>query len=367
MKSNYLLFAALLALVQIQAEAQTLVSGQILPGKEYPLELHAYDIAQNAYIKDRDLKLTAEGEFSFQLSQSPNMYQLLLGGKGLTFINDGDSKIDIRINLESDNPFQINGSIASQYLLEYNTLVGRLQGELLYPLEAPMKRALEQNDGELMASVEAQYRTNLKVFVDSLTQKIMSMGSSLAVYAIVIDLDFTKYLEPIEQLFYQKLAAERPELPFTRRLRELIDEARLLKPGNSIQDLQLETLAGDLQSISNFNTEKKIVLLDFWASWCLPCRKENREFVKVLKTMDNNDFVIWSVSTDAKEEAWKRAIERDGIYWPQSRTTDELVINQYQAVTLPKNYLIDTNGIIRAIDIKSADLIAELNKIRANE
>lgn len=367
MKSTKLLFTALLAFIMIKADAQTRVNGQILPGKKYPLELHAYDVAKNAYIKDRDLQLTKEGKFSFKLPQSPNMYKILLDGKGLTFINDGDSHIDIRINLKSDNPFQFQGSLASQQLLEYNKLVGRLQVELLYPLEGPMKKAMKQNDQELMASVESQYKTNLKLFVDSLAQKINSMGSSLAVYAIVIDLDFTKYLEPIEHVFYKKFAEERPELPFTKKLKELIEEAKQLKPGSIVYDLQLETLTDDIQSISKFNGENKIVLLDFWASWCLPCRKENREFVKILKKIDPNEFIIWSVSTDENVEAWKKAIEKDGIYWPQSRTTDEVIINKYQAVTLPKNYLIDTKGIIRAIDVKSDNLIEELNKIQANE
>ena len=78
---------------------------------------------------------------------------------------------------------------------------------------------------------------------------------------------------------------------------------------------------------------------------------------------DPSKFIIWSVSTDKDKEAWKKAMKKDDMPWFQSRTTDPKIIELYQAITLPTNFLIDQNGIIKAKNIKAVDLKKELNKI----
>ena len=355
MKSTFWIAIIILGLSTAMV-AQTIVTGSIVPGKSYPLELHTYDLQKNTFNKTRDIQLSNEGVFTFEIPADPNLYRLWMPGKGgLDFINDHDTQIEISINMKSSSPFSFQGSPASQQLLEYQNLVGKLQAELLNPLEPLMEKALKDDDKEAIEALEQQHQENLKVFVGQLGAKIDSMGTSLAVYAISIGLDFNKYLEPIES-WYRKFEKQKPNSPFTKRFGQLVADAKAVQVGAMAPSLVLQTINESNVSIADLTGSGKVVLVDFWASWCLPCRKENREFKDIIAQYDSGEFIIWSVSIDASQKAWEKAMRKDDMPWLQSRTTDKSVISTFQAVTLPTNFLIDTDGIIRAKNLKARDL-----------
>ena len=245
-----------------QANSQTKVRGKILPKASYSLDLHVYDLEKDSYIKQRTLTVSDNGKFNFETPNSPNLYKLFMNGKSVTFINDNDKHIDINIDFTSQSPITFNGSLASQQLLEYNNLVRSLQIKLLYPLEPLMKEALKENDKNKISEIEQKHKENLKIFINSLMQKINSMGSSLAVYAIIIDLDFNKYLEGIESL-YQKFVEDKPKSRFTVKLGELINNAKLLRIEKTAPSFTLETVNSGKISLSELNSSGKTVLLDF--------------------------------------------------------------------------------------------------------
>lgn len=104
------------------------------------------------------------------------------------------------------------------------------------------------------------------------------------------------------------------------------------------------------------------LLLDFWASWCAPCRKENPNLVNAYEKYRDKKFEIVGVSLDNSESPWLKAIEKDGLQWPQLIDKDAWegngVVN-YGVRLIPANFLIDQNGIIVAKNIKGE----ELNKL----
>jgi thiol-disulfide isomerase/thioredoxin len=144
-----------------------------------------------------------------------------------------------------------------------------------------------------------------------------------------------------------------------------------LNLGNAAPEIALRNPYGEIISLSSL--KGKVVLIDFWASWCGPCRYENPAVVKAYnlykdkKFKGGNGFTIYSVSLDANSEAWKKAIERDGLSW-QYHVSDLLGWNseaaaKYAISSIPTNYLINEKGLIINRNLRGEDLINALEKI----
>ena len=146
-----------------------------------------------------------------------------------------------------------------------------------------------------------------------------------------------------------------------------------LEIGNQAPDLTFTNPAG--KSISLSSLKGKVVLVDFWASWCGPCRMENPNVVAAYKkykdaTFKNNTkgFTIYSVSLDNNPTNWQAAIQRDQLEWPshvsdlKGWSSDAAQI--YGVRSIPTNFLIDGNGIIVAKELRGPNLEAALESIK---
>jgi thiol-disulfide isomerase/thioredoxin len=101
------------------------------------------------------------------------------------------------------------------------------------------------------------------------------------------------------------------------------------------------------------------VLIDFWASWCGPCRAENPHVKAAYEKFKDKNFEILAVSLDNKKDAWVQAIEKDGLPW--LHVSDLLgwknaVAEQYDVKAIPQNWLIDPNGVIIGQNMRGKDL-----------
>ena len=142
------------------------------------------------------------------------------------------------------------------------------------------------------------------------------------------------------------------------------------KVGDKAPDLVGKTPKGDVMKLSD--TQGNLVLLDFWASWCPPCRRENPHVVKAYnhykdKAFSNGKkFIVFNVSLDKTPDRWKQGIEQDKLNWPYHisdlKGWQSKLAATYGVRSIPTNFLIDENGVIIARDLRGPALEAALEK-----
>jgi peroxiredoxin len=130
-----------------------------------------------------------------------------------------------------------------------------------------------------------------------------------------------------------------------------------VKTGDKAPEIKLPGLEGDSISLSSF--KGKVVLVDFWASWCVPCRKNNPSLVRLYEKFGKNGFEIFGVSIDNFKSDWKKAIQKDKISWIQVYDKKGWYAQStldYGIEAIPSSFLLDKEGKIQGINLDEKEL-----------
>lgn len=161
----------------------------------------------------------------------------------------------------------------------------------------------------------------------------------------------------------EKLSPELASCPYTKDLDIIIKQLENIQIGMVAPDFSLPDTAGVSVSLSSFRG--KYVLIDFWAGWCPPCRKENPNVVKAFNEYKDKGFTVLGVSLDYKREQWLDAIEADQLTWTHVsdlKYWDSEVPALYGVRGIPANVLLNPDGIIIARNITGEELHTTLSK-----
>jgi peroxiredoxin len=199
--------------------------------------------------------------------------------------------------------------------------------------------------------------TNIETFIKEQPASIVS--------AFVLYRYFSPGLSADEVVKYTNLLDKSLEhTQYVKLLRELPNALRSTAIGQQAPDFELPGPDGKLVKLSDHFG--KYLLVDFWAAWCGPCRRENPNIVRVFNKYKDKGFSVFGVSLDSKKEAWIQAIQKDGLNWPQ--VSDLLFWESgpaklYGIRGIPGNVLLDRSGKIIARNLRGEELekkIAEL-------
>jgi thiol-disulfide isomerase/thioredoxin len=217
------------------------------------------------------------------------------------------------------------------------------------------------------------------ILINDLTSQFESLRSKLLKYeeSFVVE-NNDSYLSSLilqRMLMNQEIELEKIESYFERftdiikNTKSSIESKKRIDELNKAKENQptIGSLAPDFSgpspdgtSISLSDVKSKVILLDFWASWCAPCRVENPSLVNLKKKYSNKDFEIVGVSLDRDRESWINAIENDKIknwvHVSNLKFWGEPIAKLYKVIKMPTTFVLDENKNIIGIDVKGDDL-----------
>lgn len=170
----------------------------------------------------------------------------------------------------------------------------------------------------------------------------------------------------IYQKTLQNLQSRYPENYFVNDLKKRVNSHALLAVNSKMPEIALPNPEGDTLKLSDYRGN--VVLVDFWASWCGPCRQANPHLVKLYKNYKDQGFEIFGVSLDRNREAWLSGIESDNLTWPQVsdlKYWNSSVVKDFGISGIPFTVLVDKDGNILAKGLRGQELENRLDRIFA--
>ena len=353
------------------------VSGTLKNSPSKVVYIEETIIATGQTILKDSARINADGKFLISVDvPGEGVYNLRLANEPafVTVINDAD-----RINIEADfkkqyDFYSVSGSAASQGIKDYLAKINELQREKFnYFTQADSIRK-NKGDSLLAGSLEQKQRDiaqQMKIFTDQTVQKSNKAPLSLFVLATYQGMannpGFRMNAFTAEELVgsLNEMIKKFPGNDDIVNIKNSV-EAQIKKSlsGKPAPEISLPDTEGKEVKLSSFRG--KYVLVDFWASWCGPCRRENPTVVEAYNRFRDKNFTVLGVSLDKQKEPWLKAIVDDQLNWTHIsdlKYWQSEVVPLYGIQGIPFNVLVDPDGKIVAENLRGAALEQKLGEI----
>jgi thiol-disulfide isomerase/thioredoxin len=328
------------------------------------------------------VKLTEDGKFSFKREVSiPTFFLLKINNSNFfTTLMEPGEKLRIETSYDSLNvPASVSGSKGTEKMIEYNKALKNTVLKLMSLNEIYKQNTDSPDLPKVIQSLDSiaqkyleEINTYTKRYIDD---NINSLISLVALYQQVAPQVYV--LDPVKDLRYfvkvdSSLYSRFPESAPVKALHDQVQtltsqpgKTALLKTGDEAPEISLPDTDGKTITLSS--TRGTIVLLDFWASWCSPCRQENPNLVKAFNKYSGKGFRIFQVSLDKTKEDWVKGIKDDNlsqwIHVSDLKYWNSLVVPMYKIESIPYNLLLDKDGKIIALNLRGESLQKKLAEI----
>jgi thiol-disulfide isomerase/thioredoxin len=297
------------------------------------------------------LKVNKRGKFNAVYFLEPNIYNLTFDNKKMLQLAI-DKGQHIKIKGNSIEDLKVSGSSDTQLLTDYETFRKTSLNRLVTSVRDSIKKLKNQETNEKkITKLRALEVENYKIHLNELVQFVKdNMGTSIAIYPtstrwnndniVILDQIVTNFKEA------------HPKIEITKKLLERVQLLKKTSIGNTISNIKMPNQFNnfiELDSIKGTYT-----LIDFWASWCPPCRTESTLLKSLYSNYNSKGFNIYGISLDSNKERWLKALKTDNRVWTNVSTVEGFktaVAIEYGITSLPTNFLINAEGNIVASNL----------------
>lgn len=220
---------------------------------------------------------------------------------------------------------------------------------------AEMKRLSQTDEFKAMSEADKAFFAEVeKVYYKTVMKNKDNFFGPLSM------LSFFSYLTEEQKPWYEEFSDEAKNSKYGKMVKKEVCPDT--KVGTKTVDFTETNYQGVKQSLSELTKGKRVVLIDFWASWCNPCRKEIPNLKQIYAKHAANGFEIVSVSIDKKEADWKKAVKEEGLQWPNFRDTQDIA-STYAVRFVPTMYIVAADGTILAENLRGEELAKKIDEL----
>ena len=328
------------------SDNQTVILVKSLDGKK-PIILDTVIMADN------------KAEFIVEKDNPQAIYILAFKEKRDQMILFPDNQ-DVTVKGDMDDYFHIEatgGDVMNAYN-EYQK--GLAQYTLQFvPLEAAANEAYDNDDSLKYEEVNAQMLAIWDEYHNYQFDYIKNHPESFVTHYILDDLKTDIELAKVKEMEETLIG----ESVYRDNIKKFIESNMRVELDQPFMDFTLQTNDGKDVKLADVIKNNKVTMIDFWASWCGPCRHENPVVKAAYEKYHAKGFEVIGISVDKNEAKWLEAVEEDALPYIQVRDVEGNVANDYAVIYIPSNFLYDQNGIMVAKGLRGEELEAKLAEL----
>lgn len=322
------------------------------------------------------VEVSSNGDFKLSVAEmvEPGFYRLRVNDNNfvILLLEKGD-KAEVSGNaLDFYKSYEVLGSEGSSKLRELDK---RLRKD--YELTDSLRKVFMDYQAAGTYNMDSVKQSIDDIFLEAQEKKnafiekyIDENPTSLATLSAVQSLKYDEFADKFDEVV-ANLEAVYPNSDYVKQFKKQLVDLKAKQQaaartgiGAQAPEIVVKTPEGETIKLSDF--KGKVTMIDFWASWCKPCRAENPNVVRVYNQYKNKGFEIFGVSLDRDKQQWLDAIKQDGLTWKHGSELQfwqSSFVPAYSLDGIPMTYLLDENGVIIAKGLRGAQLEAKLQEI----